>query len=37
LHTVWQSEEDWRLDDRIDLAIRREEARARITRRRCGR
>jgi len=32
LHVVWQCEEEWRLDDRIDLALRREEAAARTTR-----
>jgi len=31
-HMVWQCEEGWRLDDRIDLALRREEAVARTTR-----
>lgn len=25
-HLVWQCEREWRLDDRIDLALRREEA-----------
>lgn len=29
LHLVWQCEKEWRLDDRIDLAFRREEAAAR--------
>lgn len=29
LHLVWQCEEEWRLDDRIDLALRREAAVAR--------
>lgn len=35
-HTVWQCEKDWRLDDRIDLALRREEA-ARTAQNRGGR
>lgn len=26
LHTVWQCEAEWRLDDRIDLALRRDAA-----------
>lgn len=28
LHTVWACEADWRLNDRIDLALRREQASA---------
>lgn len=28
-HTVWECERDWRLDNRIELALRREQARAR--------
>lgn len=32
-HTVWECEEDWRLNDRIDLALRREQASARAARR----
>ena len=26
LHSVWQAEADWRLSDRIDLAVRRQSA-----------
>ena len=33
LHVVWQCEAEWRVDDRIDLALRREEAAARAVRR----
>ena len=32
LHLVWQCEKEWRLDDRIDLALRREEGAAQSTR-----
>ena len=32
LHMVWQCEEEWRLDDRIDLALRRDAAMARTER-----
>lgn len=33
LHTVWECERDWRLDDRIDLALGREQASARAAQR----
>lgn len=29
LHTVWECEQDWRLNDRIDLALGRGQASAR--------
>lgn len=32
LHAVWECEEDWLLNDRIDLALRREQASARAVR-----
>lgn len=28
-HAVWECEKEWRLDDRIDLAVRRDKAAAR--------
>lgn len=30
-HVDWECEKEWRLDDRIDLALRRDEAAARAT------
>jgi hypothetical protein len=36
-HVVWQCEEEWRLDDRIDLALRRDNAVARAGKPRPGR
>lgn len=33
LHTVWECEQDWRLNDRIDLALGREQASARAAQR----
>jgi hypothetical protein len=34
LHQVWRSEADWRLDDRIDLALRVAPVRSRPERQR---
>lgn len=31
-YLVWQCEKEWRLDDRIDFALRRDEAAARAAR-----
>lgn len=36
LHTVWECEQDWRLNDRIDLALGRERASARAAQRSHG-